>query len=973
MRDAMVRNAAALVESEARYRAVVQSALDAIIVIDQLGHIREFNPAAERVFRWKRAQVMGLDIAEVVIPPDLRDGHRQGFLRHLSTGRTTLLDRRLELVAIRAGGETFPIELTVTRCDDESTPYFTAFIRDLSEQRRLTAAVANHARHDIVTGLDRYAVLEPRLIGMLADAGAFVAVMFVDLDRFHGINEAIGHALGDEVLRSAGARLQTLSGEHVVIGHFASDEFIVVQHGGDGASAELLAENIRNSLAMPFDGHNYRVLLTATIGMSCAPAHGNTALDLLRRAQVAAERGKSLGRDCVCPFLTEDMQDIEDRVAMGGLLRAAAGAGELALHYQPQFATADGRLTGFETLLRWHSPLLGEVAPARFIPIAEALGLMSEIGNWVVREACRQAREWLDAGQRDFTIAVNVSPQQLRRPGLARAVADALHAFRVPGEMIEIELTESSAMENLARVQDELAKLKALGLTLSLDDFGTGYSSLAYLKHFALDKLKIDQSFVRGLPEGELDASIARTIVAVGHDLGLLVAAEGVETAAQAEFLHAIGCDELQGFLLGRPAPATTAASYFDARPAAGAATAPVRVTLPSGVTGARNPTGVAAAQAVARVGTPWWARIGDAVLGTDPRRRIRVAQWLISALVYLGSFAVLWFGMPHDAGYWSLPAWGMFVAVGQIAFYASLRGGWSERFADPGLTSAQIVFGIVAVDWGYLICGPVRGLALFPLLLIFTFGAFSLSWRRMMWLTAFALTSLLATMATLHAAWLGSGSWSLADGDLRMDLTNLLMCMILLPALSLVATRLSILRSKLRAQRAALTGALAEVQRLATRDELTGLANRRHMQERLAEEQHRSARNGHPFSIAVIDLDHFKRINDAHGHARGDEVLRGFATDAGLSLRTCDLMARWGGEEFLLLLPDTGGSQAQASLLRLLARVRSGPRGIGLPLTFSAGVTEHRPGELVSETVARADRQMYEAKRAGRNTVLLQ
>ncbi|MBC7990568.1 MAG: PAS domain S-box protein, partial [Luteimonas sp.] len=394
MRDATVRNAAALVESEARYRAVVQSALDAIIVIDQLGHIREFNPAAERVFRWRRAQVMGLDIAKVVIPPDLRDGHRQGFLRHLATGEANLLDRRLELVAIRAGGETFPIELTVTRCDDESTPYFTAFIRDLTEQRRLTAAVANHARHDIVTGLDRYAVLEPRLIGMLADAGAFVAVMFIDLDRFHGINEAIGHELGDEVLRSVGARLQTFSGEHVAVGHFASDEFIVVQHGGDGAAAEMLAEGIRNSLAMPFDGHDYRVLLTATIGMSCAPAHGNTALDVLRRAQVAAERGKSLGRDCVTPFLTEDMQDIEDRVAMGGLLRAAARAGELALHYQPQFAAADGRLTGFETLLRWHSPLLGDVVPARFIPIAEALGLMSEIGNWVVREACRQAREW---------------------------------------------------------------------------------------------------------------------------------------------------------------------------------------------------------------------------------------------------------------------------------------------------------------------------------------------------------------------------------------------------------------------------------------------------------------------------------------------------------------------------------------------------------------------------------------------------
>lgn len=249
---------------------------------------------------------------------------------------------------------------------------------------------------------------------------------------------------------------------------------------------------------------------------------------------------------------------------MGGLLRAAANAGELALQYQPQFAASDLRLTGFEALLRWRNPSFGDVPPARFIPIAEALGLMSEIGNWVVHEACRQARAWLDAGHTGFTIAVNVSPQQLRRPGLASAVLDALHEFRIPGEMLEIELTESAVMENLERVQEELAMLKALGTTLTLDDFGTGYSSLAYLKQLTLDKLKIDQTFVHGLPNDVLDASISRTIVEVGRDLGLRVAAEGVETTGQAEFLSKLGCDELQGFLLGAPASASAAEAYFD-------------------------------------------------------------------------------------------------------------------------------------------------------------------------------------------------------------------------------------------------------------------------------------------------------------------------------------------------------------------------------------------------------------------------
>lgn len=564
MHEDTTQNVARPPGSDARYRAVVQSAFDAIIVIDELGHIKEFNPAAERVFRWRREQVMGLDIAEVIVPPDQRDNHRQGLRRHLVTGTTTLLGRRLELVAVRASGERFPIELTVTRSDGGTTPYFTAFIRDLTEQQRLKAAVARHASHDIVTGLNRYSILEPRLIRAVEDGAAFAAVIFIDLDRFHGINESIGHGCGDEVLKAVGVRLQALASEQIAVCHFASDEFVVVQQGGDGPSAIRLAESIRNLLALPFEADGYRVLLTATIGLSCAPAHGRIALDLLRRAQAAAERGKGLGRDCVCPFQTEDMHDIEDRIAMGGLLREAVQAGELTLHYQAQFAASDMRLTGFESLLRWNNPLLGDVSPVRFIPIAEGLGLMPEIGNWAMREACRQARVWLDAGHSDFTIAVNVSPQQLRRPGLHCSVGNALREFQVPGDMLEIELTESTVLENLSRVQDELARLKDLGTLLALDDFGTGHSSLAYLKHFELDKLKIDQTFVQGLPHSVLDASIARAILTLGRNLGLRVAAEGVETTKQAVFLRDLGCDELQGYLMGQPAPADAAEIHFD-------------------------------------------------------------------------------------------------------------------------------------------------------------------------------------------------------------------------------------------------------------------------------------------------------------------------------------------------------------------------------------------------------------------------
>ena len=361
-----------------------------------------------------------------------------------------------------------------------------------------------------------------------------------------------------------------------------------------------------------------------------------------------------------------------------------------------------------------------------------------------------------------------------------------------------------------------------------------------------------------------------------------------------------------------------------------------------------------------------------DVLLSTDPRRRIRMTQWMTTALVYVGSALVLWFGMSQGGSDGGRPlAWCGFVAIGLAAIFLAMRTGWSERFVDPALTAAQMVFGVVAVEWGYLMIGPMRTIALFPLLLIFTFGAFSLGWRRITGLTAFAIVSLVACVMALHAG--RGGAWSLDDLDLRLDMANVLMVMVVLPALSLVAARLLLLRSRMSMQRAVLTELLRKVQDLATHDDLTGLANRRHGQERLTQEVARFKRQGRAFSIAIIDMDHFKSINDAHGHAVGDEVLKAFAAEATSMLRAGDVMARWGGEEFLLLLPDTGGPQALASVTRLLERVRALPRTCQQPLSFSAGVTEHRAGEAVAETVARADREMYVAKRMGRNAVRLQ
>ncbi|CAM0999571.1 Response regulator receiver modulated diguanylate cyclase/phosphodiesterase with PAS/PAC sensor(S) [Rhodanobacter sp. Root179] len=440
-----------------------------------------------------------------------------------------------------------------------------AVARDITERRRVEAELAYASSHDPVTGLQHHLLLEHALAEILCYPNVPASVLVVGLDRFQLVNASVGHPTGDDVLLRLATRLQTALGGRGRIARFAGDEFMVTVAGMPPAAVLELAEVLRAVVAEPIEGEDYRLLLTASVGVSHSSAHGTDARNLLRRAEAAMSQAKQEGRDRVCEFSLAQMQELEDRLLLGNHLRDAIRLDELELHYQPQHAAADLRLTGFEALLRWNCRQLGQVSPARFIPIAEALGLMHEIGGWVLDVACRQVREWLDLGYRDFTVAVNVSAQQLQRPGLLAQVAASLQRHAVPPAMLDVEITESSLMENVGRVQRTLAELKALGIKLSLDDFGTGYSSLAYLKQFPIDKLKIDQIFVRDLPQDAADAAIVRTIIAVAHELHMGVAAEGVATAEQAQFLVGAGCDELQGHHLGHALSASDAARRLDA------------------------------------------------------------------------------------------------------------------------------------------------------------------------------------------------------------------------------------------------------------------------------------------------------------------------------------------------------------------------------------------------------------------------
>lgn len=541
----------------------VESSMNGIVIADAQADdlpIRYVNPAFETLTGYSAEETLGRNCrflqGEETNQPEL-----EILRRCLAAGD----DCNVILRNFTKDGELFWNHLFISPVRDEAgvLTHFVGIQNDLTERRQVEAELAYAANHDPVTALPRYPILETAIGGLLDREGFELSVLFIDIDHFHAINESMGHIIGDEALRVVAERLRQVLGGPGHLARFAGDEFVAMVPDAPREEVLAVAEALRQAVALPVEGDGWRLFLTASIGIARAPEHGENGTDLLRRAEAAMTRAKREGRDAVCEFSTAQMQELEDRLVLGARLREAAPRGELQLHYQPQLDARSRRITGFEALLRWNSADLGPVPPGRFIPIAESLGLMPELGLWVLDEACRQLRAWRDQGREGFTVAVNFSAHQLQRPDVVDRVREALERHGVPGTMLEIELTESSLMENVDRVKGRLAEIKALGVNLSLDDFGTGYSSLAYLKQFSLDKLKIDRSFVTDLPGDGADAAIARTIVAVGHELHMVVAAEGVETEDQAGFLREMGCDELQGYHFGRPAPAAEIEARF--------------------------------------------------------------------------------------------------------------------------------------------------------------------------------------------------------------------------------------------------------------------------------------------------------------------------------------------------------------------------------------------------------------------------
>jgi diguanylate cyclase (GGDEF)-like protein len=443
---------------------------------------------------------------------------------------------------------------------------------EIIERRRAQSELAHRITHDQTTGLPRFALIEEHLQIALAEAAirlGQVLVYYLDIDRFHAVNETRGRTVGDHVLRTIAERLAELIGEHGRLAHVAADEFaIVLEETHEAFDAAAFGEAIRAACERPVLDGQEKIYVTCSVGVSGFPDNGKNPQELLRQAEAAMMRAKRDGRNSVRAFSNDQQQSLQDRLWLGPHLRGAIGDGQLVLHYQPLIRGNDWRVFGFEALVRWESPGFGVLAPDRFLQVAEEFGLIVDIDNFVLESASRQARSWLDAGFSDFSIAVNVSASHMQRADFVDDVRAALEGWDLPPSCIELELTENMTIENVERMIGTMHALKTLGVRLSLDDFGTGYSSLNYLRRFPIDKLKIDRSFVRDITTDSGAANICRSVVTLGHELGMVVLAEGVETAEQVDYLHENGCDEFQGFYFGKPVPAALAVPFLRNRDA---------------------------------------------------------------------------------------------------------------------------------------------------------------------------------------------------------------------------------------------------------------------------------------------------------------------------------------------------------------------------------------------------------------------
>jgi diguanylate cyclase (GGDEF)-like protein/PAS domain S-box-containing protein len=559
----LIAGQASLKESALHTQAILDNMADGVVTYDANGTIHSFNKAASTMFGYPAVAVIGQDIA--LLTPTARHKeylpHRKSFVDFRTPGAESL---SVEFEAIRRDGTLFPMSLSISKISSAGRHLGIGILRDITERRLKEDEISRLAFYDPLTELPNRRLLMDRLKQAAATSarkGSHAAVMFLDLDHFKQLNDTLGHDMGDLLLQEVARRMKTCVRQVDSVARLGGDEFVVLMEAMSGdpeeaaMQAEAVALKVLTALGQPYALGEHSHTSTPSIGIVVFMAHEHSVDDLLKKADVAMYQAKTAGRNTIRFFDPITQAGIDAQAEMERDLRRGLDDDEFVLHYQPQ-VNGSGVTVGNEALVRWKHHSRGMVPPGQFIPLAETTGLILPLGQWVLETACAQLAVWsTHPATTRWTLSVNVSASQFAQPDFVSQVLLALEKTGANPLRLKLELTESMLVKDVEDIIEKMHTIKRSGVGFSLDDFGTGYSSLSYLKRLPLDQLKVDQSFVRDVLTDPSDAVIARTVVALGHSLGLTVIAEGVETAEQAEFLSGIGCDAFQGYYYGRPAP----------------------------------------------------------------------------------------------------------------------------------------------------------------------------------------------------------------------------------------------------------------------------------------------------------------------------------------------------------------------------------------------------------------------------------
>ncbi len=546
-------------ESEERFGKFADASNEAIVFFED-GFVTDVNEAATRMARTAREKMLGCSVLDFIAPEC-----RETVAHHIRSG----YEQPYEGAVVRADGTIIAVELVGKVIMYKGKTLRMTIVRDIRDRKETEARIHFLAHHDPLTRLPNRAMLMECLHTLVESArrqSKQVAVLFVDLDNFKTVNDSLGHFAGDELLKRVAERLKHSVRSTDLVGRLGGDEFLLAMTDLNAPEEVVPAvEKIAELIKEPFSLEGEVFTVSCSIGISIFPKDADTPDMLIRNADAAMYFAKDRGRSNFQFFTSSLQQSAHHALALESGIRKAIKQVEFVLHYQPEVLAKTGAITSVEALVRWQHPDLGLLGPDKFIPLAESRGLIVPLGQWVINEAIRQAREWLNLGVR-VPVAVNLSAVQFKQKGLVEDIAACLARHHLPGELLELELTESLFMEDVAAVTKTLNELKDLGVTLAMDDFGTGYSSLSYLKRYPIDKIKIDRSFIRDIPNDKDDIAITIAIINLAESLGLRVVAEGVETTEQAEFLEYHHCDYIQGYLISRPLPPAEILSWLRKR-----------------------------------------------------------------------------------------------------------------------------------------------------------------------------------------------------------------------------------------------------------------------------------------------------------------------------------------------------------------------------------------------------------------------